>query len=154
MEKGFHGASGGRRLVVGRSLLVAFLVAAALVAVGCGKKAPPLPPRLPMPPAVTDLAHSLQGGNLTLTWTQPKGAGIDLSVVDGFYVYRSLVKLPGNECPGCPLTFTKVAEIPFDAASMTHYELLRKGFRYTYKVVPHTLGGQTGADSNLVSVNF
>jgi hypothetical protein len=130
------------------------LLAAALVAVGCGKKSPPLPPALPMPPGVTDLGKALQGGTLTLSWSQPKGSGIDLSHVEGFYVYRSLVKLPAPDCQGCPLTFTKAAEVPFDGGPMSYYETLRKGYRYTYKVTPYSPGGRPGADSNLVTLDY
>ena len=38
---------------------------------GCGRKAPPVPPRQPAIPAVKDLRSDIDGDMIVLTWTIP-----------------------------------------------------------------------------------
>jgi len=57
---------------------------------GCGKKAPPVPPHQAKPPTVTDLRASIDGGTLKLTWsgaiTYPE------SLEKGYrYIYKVIV---------------------------------------------------------------
>lgn len=49
-----------------------FALAAGLVLAGCGTPGAPQPPSLNLPFAVTDLAASRAGNQVTLTWTMPK----------------------------------------------------------------------------------
>ena len=47
------------------------ILALALLIVGCGKEAPPLPPFIRIPEAVKDLSVTQHGHSLVLTWTNP-----------------------------------------------------------------------------------
>lgn len=125
---------------------------------GCGKKAPPLPPRQIQPPAVNDLTSSVDGNLLELNWTYPVDKKNTASGVSGFIVYRSKQKLSEPECEVCPVTFERVEDIPIRVKHaesvikgvMTYNEVLEKGFRYRYKVTVYTNKGLSGSDSNLV----
>ena len=120
----------------------------------CGKKGPPIPPREQPPPAVRDLSMELLDDFLTLTWTVPKGKKKIVSGFAGFLVYRSQKSVSEKECKGCPVLFTRVADIPVagevSGDSMTFSETLEKGYRYIYKVTVYTKAGLFSGDSNLI----
>ena len=91
---------------------------------------------------------------LTLTWTLPKGKKKVVAGYSGFIVYRSKKALTDKVCKGCPILFSRVADIPvageIPGESMTYSETLVKGFRYIYKVTLYTKAGLFSGDSNLV----
>lgn len=134
------------------TMTVAFLFS------GCGKKAPPIPPRQVQPPAVNDLALSVDGNLLELTWTYSMDEKNEASGVSGFIVYRSKHRRSEPACESCPVTFERVEDLPIrvkDAENvikglMTYDEVLENGFRYRYKVTVYTNKGITGSDSNIV----
>jgi len=124
---------------------------------GCGKKAPPIPPRQKPVPAVSDLKHSIDGDMLTLTWTIPKGK--EKTAPDGFIVYRYKRPISDSPCKNCPKLFQRVSEIPIDGPgyenkNIEYREEIEKGFVYTYKVVLYTKSGVSSADSNYVDFSF
>jgi len=128
---------------------------------GCGKKGPPVPPRLKPVPAVSDLKYSIEGNILTLTWTIPKGK--EKSVPDGFVVYRYKRPVSDSDCRDCPKLFQKVSDIPADNAinapgnetkNIIYREEVKKGFVYTYKVVVYNKSGAQSRDSNNINFNF
>lgn len=129
---------------------------------GCGIKAPPVPPRQVQPPAVNDLASSIDGNLLELTWTYSMDEKNETSGVSGFIVYRSKRKLSEPECENCPVAFERVEDIPIrvkDAENvikgvMTYDEVLENGFRYRYKVTVYTNKGIAGSDSNIVDFEY
>ncbi|MBW2003427.1 MAG: hypothetical protein JRI72_02275 [Deltaproteobacteria bacterium] len=94
-------------LILHFSILITF----ALLVLGCGKKAPPVPPREKKPPAVNDLSTSIDGDTLKLTWTIPKEKGRIMPDLSGFIVYRSKMLLPDSDCEVCPVPFKRVADI-------------------------------------------
>jgi len=103
-----------------RSIIVQILiiVAFSIFLSGCGKKAPPKPPRREKPPVVDDLSYSLDGDNLKLTWTIPEVKGNVKSGLGGFYVFRSKKSVSEPDCKNCPKIFKRVADIsPEDMAS-------------------------------------
>ena len=120
----------------------------------CGKKGAPVPPRELPPPPVGDLSMELSDDLLTLTWTLPKGKKKVVAGYSGFIVYRSQKALTDKECKGCPILFSRVADIPIageiPGESMTYSETLEKGFRYIYKVTLYTKAGLFSGDSNMV----
>ena len=142
-----------------KDLILQFLVLItfALSLSGCGKKAPPIPPSQVQPPAVNDLSASIDKDTLKMTWTIPKEKGKVTPGLSGFIVYRSKRPLSESDCKNCPLLFKRVADIPIEVnasgrpkkGSMTYYETLEKGYRYTYRVIGHTKG-VTSSDSNYV----
>ncbi|MCP4690917.1 MAG: hypothetical protein GY859_22890 [Desulfobacterales bacterium] len=129
---------------------------------GCGVKALPSTPRLVPPPAVADLRASLDGNALRLTWTAPSGPEWEKSRPAGFRVYKGAVALDGDDCPNCPKTFQRVADIPLSegesdsggAFRFTYIETLEPGFQYSYKVMAFSRGAAIGEGSNVAEVVY
>ena len=139
--------------------LVSILIALFILLPGCGKKAPPVPPRQKPVPSVSDLKYSIDGSILTLTWTIPKEKEGDKTAFDGFIVYRYKSPITNSPCKNCPKLFHKVADITFNAfgnevKNIKYRDEVEKGFAYTYKVILYTKNGVSGADSNYVDFNY
>ena len=145
-----------------RSIIVQILiiVAFSIFLSGCGKKAPPKPPRQEKPPVVDDLSYSLDGDRLNLTWTIPEVKGNVKSGLGGFYVFRSKKSVSESDCKNCPKIFKRVADISLEDMgnsgkdSIKYAEALEKGYRYIYKVVVYTTNGVMGKDSNMVNFTY
>ena len=145
-----------------RSIIIQILiiVAFSIFLSGCGKKAPPKPPRQEEPPVVNDLSYSLDGDRLNLTWTIPEVKGNVKSGLGGFYVFRSKKSVSESDCKNCPKIFKRVADIsPEDVGNsgkdrIKYAEALEKGYRYIYKVVVYTTNGVMGEDSNIVDSTY
>ncbi|MCD4778057.1 MAG: hypothetical protein K8R12_03725 [Desulfobacterales bacterium] len=147
-----------------RSIFVQILiiVAFSIFLSGCGKKAPPKPPRQEKPPVVEDLSYSLDGDKLKLTWTIPEVKRKVKSGLGGFYVFRSKksVSVSEPDCKNCLKIFKRVADISLEVMgnsgkdSMKYAEVLEKGYRYIYKVVVYTTNGVMGEDSNVVDFTY
>ena len=129
---------------------------------GCGKKAPPKPPRQALLPAVNDLSSNKDEDKLNLSWSVPKVKKKITQGLDGFIVCRSKKPVSASECRNCPIMFERVADIPIDIKSsgdlkkdmMTYSETLEKGYRYTYKVTAYGDNGMRSRDSNYVKFVF
>ncbi len=147
-----------------KSLIPAIIILVFLLP-GCGKKAPPVPPRQKPVPAVSDLKYNIDGDILTLAWTIPKGK--EKAIPDGFIVYRYKRPVSDSPCKNCPKLFQKVSDIPADITpdimidapgyenkNIEYREEIEKGFVYTYKVVLYAKNGVAGADSNYVEFNY
>ena len=132
-------------------------------AAGCGKKAPPRPPQQPPPPAAARLTSTLEGAVLTLTWNiAPADTKKTSSDPGGFIVFRAKSNLSNEDCPTCPQTFERVADIAVGAKDLQdlkqerwiHRETLSKGYRYTYKVTVYAKNGVMGKDSNSIEITY
>ncbi|HIJ56240.1 MAG TPA: hypothetical protein HPQ03_08950 [Deltaproteobacteria bacterium] len=127
-------------------------------AASCGKKGDPFPPRELPPPAVGDLAMERSDDFLTLTWTVPTGKKRIVSGFAGFLVYRSKKAVSEEACKGCPILFSRVADVPISGEApgdaMTFSETLEKGFRYIYKVTIYSKAGLVSGASNLVEFTY
>ena len=127
---------------------------------GCGRKAPPKPPRQEEPPAVNDLSSSIDGNKLKLTWTIPEVKEKVKSDLGGFYVFRSKKLVSESDCKDCPVLFDRVSDISIEDnlenigkdRRIFYTETLEKGYRYIYKVVVYTNNGVTGKDSNIIDI--
>ena len=145
-----------------RSIIIRILiiVAFSIFLSGCGKKAPPKPPRQEKPPVVDDLSYSLDGDNLKLTWTIPEVKGNVKSGLGGFYVFRSKKSVSESDCKNCPKIFKRVADISPEHMgnsgkdSIKYAVALEKGYGYIYKVVIYTNNGVMGKDSNIVDFTY
>ena len=145
-----------------RSIIIRILiiVAFSIFLSGCGKKAPPKPPRQEKPPVVDDLSYSLDGDKLKLTWTIPEVKRKVKSGLGGFYVFRSKKSVSESDCKNCPKIFKRVADISLENMgnsgkdSIKYAEALEKGYRYIYKVVVYTTNGVMGEDSNVVDFTY
>ena len=128
---------------------------------GCGKKAPPVPPRQKKSHAVNDLRANIDGGTLKLTWAIPREKGEIMPRLSDFIVYRSKMLHSDSDCKNCPVLFKRVADIPIEAkgseymkkGNSTYTETLKKGYRYIYKVIVYRKG-VTSSDSNYVDLIY
>jgi len=147
--------------------LISLIIILVFLLPGCGKKAPPIPPRQKPVPAVSDLKYSIDGDILTLAWTIPKGKEKAKSAFNGFIVYRSKRPISDSDCKNCPKLFQKVSDIPVDITAdntidapgyenknIEYREEIEQGFLYTYKVVLYTKSGAQSRDSNYVDFNY
>jgi len=138
-------------------LLIPIIIILVFLLPGCGKKAPPIPPRQKPVPAVSDLKYNIDGDILTLAWPIPKGKEkVDL---DGFIVYRYKRSVSDSPCKNCPKLFQKVSDIPihtpgYENKNIEYREEIEKGFVYMYKVVLYTKSGAQSQDSNYINFNF
>jgi hypothetical protein len=143
--------------IVRFSIFIIFL----LLVLGCGKKAPPVPPRQAKPPTVNDLRASIDESILKLTWAIPKEKGRIISGLSRFIVYRSKILLLDTDCEVCAVPFKRVADIPIEVkgpehmkkGNSTYTETLEKGYRYIYKVIVYRKG-VTSSDSNYVDLIY
>jgi hypothetical protein len=142
-------------------LLVLF-ACLSLVLLGCGKKSLPRPPRRPLPPAVQDLSHSIQGDIVELKWTLPVSAKGSVSEPAMFKVLRAALTKEDIECKKCPIRFEPVAEIPIlqkesgtsGLRSFSFTEAIESGYLYIYKVVAFDEYGNGGKDSNRIEFDY
>lgn len=123
----------------------------------CGKKGDPVPPRLILPPAVTDLKASWVNGSLNLVWTMPDEK-TDISRVR---ILRSDLEIAGDECPGCPRMYAPVEDLsPRDSKIIRESDRVvryvdngvKASWLYTYKVVFCDSYGNCGRDSNAAEI--
>ena len=126
--------------------------------IGCGRKAPPVPPKRNLPPAVNDLSYHLDGNTLNLTWNIPLEEQKTTVTPAGCIVYRSKIDLSGHDCQRCPEQFKPIADILVEMdpsgkttqKKMTFRKRLDKRYRYSYKVALYTPSGVFSNDSNTV----
>ena len=140
-------------------VFILFLAGGFFMLAGCGKKTAPVAPKLIPPPAASDLAFTLEGNQVRLTWAVSTVKRDMLSRIAGFLVYRARQDPAEADCKDCPVRFDLVARVParkdaqgnLDSAAFVYSEPLDQGFLYTYKVTPFAERGLTGGDSNFVS---
>jgi hypothetical protein len=138
-----------RRVISGWLAVMIGLVLTGLS--GCGKKAPPVPPRRAPLPQVSALKGHLEGDTVTLTWpSAPAAVGIR-----GYVVLRAQVSATSPSCPGCPMVFQKAGMVNADqgTGTLAFSEPVRAGFIYTYKVLPVGSAGDRGPASNSVIID-
>lgn len=125
-----------------------------LLASGCGRKAPPVAPKQPSMPAVTDLTAVYDKRRIYLKWHHPG----TMSPTVGYVVLQSQRALSQPDCPECPLVFERVGTQNLQPTLREQRHALAfdvpvaKGAVYHYKVVPFQTSGAQGPDSNLVQV--
>ena len=125
-----------------------------VLALGCGKKAPPVAPKPRPLTAVTDLKGALRDEQVRLTWTHRT----DNSYAKAYVVLRAQRGLSQPACGDCPRVFQKVDTISIPGSlrdkeqALNFSQSLAPGFSYTYSVRPVHGSGAQGPDSNLVTV--
>ncbi len=137
--------------------LTAIMVASVCLS-GCGKKAPPVPSRQTVIPAVKDLSSNIDGDIIVLTWTIPDEMGDKSAGIKGFVVHRAKQKISDGDCRNCPVNFKPVAEVPAETKlpvkKMKYEEPLEKGFKYVFKVIVISNAGTDSIDSNYVEIVY
>ena len=140
--------------------LILFLVIL-LLALACGKKAPPVPWETIVPKRIVDLEAVTREGRLLLEWTSPK-ENTDKSVLTdlaGFHILRSEGALIAEECRGCGEKPKVVYEMKLNSKDGVRGKKMSILFEdqeprkiYVYQVVSINGRGYPSAPSNPVSV--
>jgi hypothetical protein len=129
-------------------------VAGVLVWGGCGVKAPPVAPKQPPLPSVTDLKAAHGKGRAFLDWHHPGGE----SHAVGYHVLKSQQSVSQSECPGCPMVFQRIGTEKLQRTLRSQRHALefeaavQAGYLYHFKVVPIESSGAQGPDSNVVKI--
>lgn len=85
--------------------IAAVILVMNLAVSGCGKKGDPLPPRVTLPSAISDLNAVFVPVGVELRWSVPGKGGIS----GNFKILRSEMADGGRACPGCPQDFKLLA---------------------------------------------
>ena len=144
-----------RNRILQRYIIVGILFTVLALA-GCGVKGPPVPPKSPPVPQVTDLVHRLDGSTAILEWSLAKGLSGKQARKASFGIYRSRTPLSEPVCETCPLIFDKietVAYLPADDGRFSTIVALESGYRYVF-AVRMEVGGHMGNDSNRARFDF
>jgi hypothetical protein len=129
-------------------------VAGALLWGGCGVKAPPVAPKQPPLPSITDLTAAYSNGRIRLGWHHPGGE----SPAVGYHVLKAQRSLSQPECPGCPIIFQRVGTENLQSTLRTQRHPLEfeaaapSGYLYQFKVIPFQSSGAQGPDSNVAKI--
>lgn len=135
-------------------LLLMLPVAGVLMWGGCGVKAPPVAPKQPPLPSITDLKAAYSKGRVLLGWHHPGGD----SPAVGYYVLKSQRSVSQLECPGCPMIFQRIGTENLQRTLRRQRQALefeaavQAGYLYHFKVVPIESSGAQGPDSNVVKL--
>jgi hypothetical protein len=124
----------------------------------CGKKAPPVPPKATVPPAVQDLEAEVLQGKVRLTWSIPKRDNAVFPGIERFGVFKHESESSTELCEECPIPFEHFMDISLKNPSPAHLEgdrvvledTLGPDRRYAYKVVVYHKSGGGSEDSNIV----
>jgi hypothetical protein len=139
-------------------IIVTIIVSGGFFA-GCGKKANPRCPASITPAAVSDLGAAIKENAVELSWTIRGDKG-DNSIVR---IVRSELKVEGNDCPGCPRHYSRLAELSFQDSrliwrgrqSISYRDSNTKGGHlYSYKVLLCGPSGACSEESNLAEITF
>ena len=99
---------------------------------GCGKKGPPLPPKILKetisPPF--DLKYSLKENIITLSWTHETDNKTTMIKPASFDIY--MAKKTFKECAGCPFKFNKISSVNMPVVKFIFK--CTKGFKYYFRV--------------------
>jgi hypothetical protein len=131
-----------------------------LLALGCGRKAAPVPPIVVVPPPVNDLKAEVIDGRLMLTWSIPTKDGRAVGGITGFRVFKYQAQNDGALCPGCPMPFEEFVEIELKKPQPARVEGTRvlledrfdPAYPCVYKVVAYHKSGGVSEDSNVANV--
>jgi len=150
-----------RYILILPALACATLIIFASMLSGCGRKAPPRPPRESSPPQVIDLGYSISEDSVKLSWTIPKTSDKDESSATGFLIYRSKQSVSEADCENCPITFIKIEDVPVRGgvsgrpeSSVVFAQTIEPGYRYIYKIKAYDDDGVAGKDSNLIDFTY
>ncbi len=135
------------------SAIAAVVLVLSLIVTGCGKKGDPLPPRVKLPKAITDLSAVFVPAGVEIRWSL-SGKG---ETIGHFKILRSETAEDRRACPGCPqdhhlLTAVTVADsrLQDKGEDSFHYvdTAIREGRFYSYRVAACAPAGYCGDASN------
>jgi len=135
---------------------IIFVAGAALVAtamwLGCGIKAPPVPPEFALPQQILDLRAESGAGGVRLIWSRPDtyASGKRMRDLRSFVVMRSKAEAPPERLVEIPVTDQERFRPQRD---FSYFDRATKiGEAYSYTVISRTLGGYSSEPSNEASL--
>ena len=147
----------GKSRYIGRLL---FLIYAGLLVLclECGKKAPPVAPRVTVPPAVNDLKAEVVGDEVRLIWSLPKKGNEVFEGLEYFRLYKHSRHRSVEMCTGCPIPFEDYLEIKLrdpkparvEGDHIVCHDKIEPDHGYAYKLVVYHESGGASKDSNIV----
>ena len=153
------GKKGDRVLKRARFAIPFLLLTLLLVALACGKKAPPTLPKMEFPVRVVDLSGEWEEGNLYLkgdinTLKKPGGKGVNM--VKGCRVYYGQYTLENPPCAGCPIEYNGYHEFGPEVIKEGDFSCVvpgkTEGHVYFLKVSLIGPDGAAGPSSNTIRV--
>ena len=82
-----------------------------LILTSCGRKAPPILPKMASPPQIRDLSVQIQKNNIELKWSLAAESITEYPEIKGFYVYQAVTTKKEQACEKCPRKFERIGEI-------------------------------------------
>jgi hypothetical protein len=138
------------------------LIVLTMFAGACGVKAPPIPPDVLVPTAITDLQGTVKDEAFYLTWSVPE-KNVDGSKPADLVRFLVLRRDETRGCPECPGEFQVKAEL--DLRKPQGYILkdetvtwkdiaLTDGVIYMYKIIGVNHWGYKGPPSNEIMITW
>jgi hypothetical protein len=132
------------------------LVALLPICNGCGLKGDPIPPKIKLPAAITDLTVESSREGILLAWSlDPR------EKIGAFQLLRTDPVRESEACPGCPQSYRPLRSIPLtdtglrSEAGKTFYYVdwdVRTGYFYSYRIAVCDRSGRCGPVSNEAGV--
>ena len=149
-------------ILSGRGLYMRYLFVTTVVlllASGCGKKGPLIPPEAFIPAPVSDLRVIQKGENFLVSWSIPDRdeGGRELRNLAGFRLFRREVLPPDQDCEACSDAYRVVKDIDLEYLRdarrsgdriFTSETGVMDGTTYQYKVVSYLKDGTPSRESN------
>ena len=109
-----------------------------LLVFGCGKKAPPIPPREAKPLTGNNICASVDRSTHKMAWTFHREKGMTMPCLSCFIVYRVKMLHSDSNFMVSPVLFKCITDIrieinayEYKKAAITYLKLLEKVNRYT-----------------------
>lgn len=132
--------------------MMIIVLAALVLTMACGKKGPPLPPEKPgnILAIPGNLAYTLEGNQVTLTWTHTLDPINARLAPEAFIVYRAVKDI--KACQGCPFVFKSAGQVSMPA--MVFQQVLEPGPQYYFRVQAIGKNGSKSDYSQTILIEF
>ncbi len=131
----------------------------------CGKKGPPVPPKMIVPKAIKDLAVRCREGKVVASWSVPAKNTDNSKLIDlkGFRILRSERGVSERECSHCGKKFLLLADIDREFPRGAQIEQGKVTFvdnnlsyqmDYAYKVVSYNAADRYSDSSNPANITW
>ena len=123
---------------------------------GCGKKGDPIPEKILLPKAISNLEAKHGQGGIILRWSVEEHG-----VLAGFRITRREVGTVSDSCPDCPGEYTLIADLSLFDPKLTREgkdafsyldATVEPGRIYSYRVVVCNASGGCSEASNIVGI--
>jgi len=133
-------------------VIMVMALAALTLTMACGKKGPPMPLETPgnVLAIPGNLAYTLEGNTLTLTWTHTHDPINARLTPEAFMVYTAVKD--NKDCQGCPFVFKSAGQVGMPA--MTYTQVLQPGPQHYFRVQALGKNGMKSDFSQTILIEF